>query len=123
MTRMFTILAITAAAFLSTAAAQQKTGVADSPAAVPSDPWPRKLDLASASVLVYQPQINSCDGHMLDFRAAVAIQPMGAKEETFGVLFATARTQVDKVTRTVVLENIAIYKSDFPLLPDRGAAY
>ena len=30
----------------------------------------------------------------------------GAKDETFGVIFATARTQVDKVARTVVFENM-----------------
>jgi hypothetical protein len=39
------------------------------------------------------------------------------------VLFATARTQVDKVNRSVVFENLKISKSDFPALPDRGAAY
>ena len=41
----------------------------------------------------------------------------------FGVVFATARTQVDKVARTVVFENLNITKSDFPTLPDHGAAY
>ncbi len=49
--------------------------------------------------------------------------PTGAKEETFGVIFATARTQVDKVARTVVFENLKITKTDFPTLPNHGAAY
>ena len=53
----------------------------------------------------------------------MAIKPAGAKDETFGVVFATARTQVDKVTRTVVFENLKITKSDFPTLPNRGAEY
>jgi hypothetical protein len=35
---------------------------------------------------------------------------------------ATVRTQVDKVARTVVVENLTVGKSDFPRLPDRGAA-
>jgi len=91
--------------------------------AIPADPWPRKVDLANASVLVYQPQVNKWEGNQIDFRAAVAIQPVGAKEETFGVIFATARTQVDRVARTVVFENLKITKSDFPTLPNRGAAY
>ena len=90
---------------------------------LPADPWPRKVDLSNGTVLVYQPQINRWDGNRLDFRAAVAIQPVGAKQETFGVLFANARTQVDRVARTVVFENLTVTKSDFPLLPDRGAAY
>jgi hypothetical protein len=92
-------------------------------APIPADPWPRKVDLANASVLVFQPQVNKWDGNQLDFRAAVAIQPVGAKEETFGVIFATARTQVDRVARTVVFENLKVTKSDFPTLPNRGAAY
>ena len=51
MARVLAILAVTVAGFLSTVAAQPTTGVAASPAAAPSDPWPRKLDLANASVL------------------------------------------------------------------------
>ena len=90
---------------------------------IPADPWPRKIDLANGSVLLYQPQVNKWEGNQLDFRAALAIQPVGAKEETFGVIFATTRTQVDRVARTVVFENLRITKTDFPTLPDRGAAY
>ena len=74
-------------------------------------------------MLVYQPQVNKWDGNQLDFRAALAIKVTGAKDETFGVIFATARTQVDKVARTVVFENMNISKIDFPTLPNRGAAY
>ncbi len=39
------------------------------------------------------------------------------------MVFASARTQVDRITRTVVFENMKISKLDFPTLPDRGAAY
>ena len=90
---------------------------------LPADPWPRDLSIPSAAVLVYQPQVNNWTDNQLDFRAAVAIKPTGAKDETFGVIFATARTQVDKGTRTVVFENVKITKSDFPTLPNHGAGY
>src|SRR5271154_2804108 len=89
----------------------------------PPDPWPRGVDLGDAQVLVYQPQINSWTDNQLNFRAALAIKPTGAKAETFGVIFATTRTQVDKVLRTVTFENLVISKIDFPTLPNRGAAY
>ena len=89
----------------------------------PPDPWPRGVDLGNAQVLVYQPQINSWTDNQLNFRAALAIKPTGAKAETFGVIFATARTQVDKVLRTVTFENLKISKIDFPTLPNRGTAY
>ena len=105
-------------------AAAQSTPAAAAPAQnIPADPWPRKIDLANASVLLYQPQVNKWEGNQLEFRAALAIQPVGAKEETFGVIFATTRTQVDRVARTVVFENLKITKTDFPTLPNRGAAY
>ena len=98
-------------------------GTATSQSPIPADPWPRVIDLANGQVLVYQPQINSWTGNQLDFRAALALKPEGAKEETFGVVFASARTQVDKIARTVVYENMKISKLDFPTLPDHGAAY
>ncbi len=93
---------------------------ADTP---PADSWPRGVDLGDAQVLVYQPQVNSWTDNQLSFRAALAIKPSGAKAETFGVIFATTRTQVDKVLRTVTFENLKISKIDFPTLPNRGAAY
>jgi hypothetical protein len=64
--------------------------------ALPADPWPRDISIAEAAVLVYQPQINSWVGNQIDFRVALAIKPTGAKDETFGSAFVTARTQVDK---------------------------
>jgi hypothetical protein len=90
---------------------------------LPADPWPRQVNLTSGTVLMYQPQINQWQGNQIDFRAALAFMPKGAKEETFGVLFATARTQVDKINRTVVFENLKITRSNFPTLPDGGAAF
>ena len=106
------------------------TGVAYAAAApsaqasqLPADPWPRDVSLSNAAVLVYQPQVNRWVDNQIDFRCALAIKPTGAKDESFGVIFATARTQVDKVARTVVFENLQITKSDFPTLPNHGAAY
>ena len=96
---------------------------AQAAASLPTDPWPRDVSLSNAAVLVYQPQVNKWVDNQLDFRAAVAIKPTGAKEETFGVVFATTRTEVDKVNRIVVFENLKITKSDFPTLPDHGAQY
>jgi hypothetical protein len=90
---------------------------------LPPDPWPRVVNLVDGQVLVYQPQINQWTDNRLDFRAALAIKPDNAKEETFGVIFASTRTQVDKVLRTVTFEDLRISKIDFPTLPDHGAAY
>jgi hypothetical protein len=89
----------------------------------PPDPWPRVINLAAGQVLVYQPQVNQWSDNRLDFRAALAIKPDNAKQETFGVIVASTRTQVDKVLRTVTFEDLRISKIDFPTLPDHGATY
>jgi len=103
--------------------AAQAPAAATPASKLPADPWPRDISLSNAAVLVYQPQVSKWVDNQIEFRTALAIKPAGAKDETFGVVFATARTQVDKVMRTVVFENLTITKSDFPTLPNRGAAY
>ena len=95
----------------------------DAASGPPPDPWPRVVNLADAQVLVYQPQVSQWTDNQLTFRAALAIKATGAKAESFGVIFASTRTQVDKVLRAVVFEDMRISKIDFPTLPDRGAAY
>ena len=72
---------------------------------------------------MYQPQVSSWTDNVLAFRAALALKVDGAKDETFGTISGSARTQVDKVLRTVVFENLKLDKVDFPTLPDRGARY
>ena len=54
---------------------------------------------------------------------AVALRPTGQKAETFGVIWGTARTDVDRVTRTVELNDLIVSKANFPTLPDKGAQY
>jgi hypothetical protein len=110
--------AILAALAWSGAAQAQGAGTA-----APTDPWPRPITLGTATGLVYQPQVNSWQDNMLDFRAAVAVKPTGAVEETFGVVTGSAWTQVDRVTHKVTLEFVTLTKVLFPTLPNDGAAY
>src|SRR5262245_37112717 len=88
-----------------------------------ADPWPRQFKLNNATALVYQPHVDSWENNMLNFRAVVSITPSGSKQEILGVIWATARTQVNRVSRIVVLEDIKLTKSNFPTLPDKGASY
>ncbi len=96
--------------------------VAQAPA-TPADPWPRTIQLSNATVVVFQPQVEAWDGNQIQIRAAVSIKPTGAPGPSFGAVFATARTEVDRVARTVVFNDLVITKSNFPTLPDQGAAY
>jgi hypothetical protein len=89
----------------------------------PTDPWPRDVTLKNADALIYQPQIESWTGNKLAWRVAVALRPGGGKGETFGVLRGTARTEVDRSTRTVTLKDIDVASIRFPTLADGGQAY
>ena len=66
---------------------------------------------------------SSWQGNQLAFRAAVAAKAQGANTETFGVIWGSARTEVDRVARQVTLEDLHLTRSNFPTLPDNGAAY
>jgi hypothetical protein len=106
---------------------QASTPGADNQSAVPTqiqaDPWPRQVALANASAEIYLPQVNSWSGNTLSFRAAVSVKASGAKDETFGVVFGTARTHVDASSRTVALNELVLTQAKFPTLPDNGLAY
>src|SRR5215470_14068828 len=121
MTRRKNLVAFTLVALVTLASIGSAQAQGDG--AQPADPWPRQFKLSNATALVYQPQVDSWTDNMLNFRAVVSITPNGAKQETLGVIWATARTQVNRVSRIVVLEDIKLTKSNFPTLPDNGAAY
>jgi len=87
------------------------------------DTWPHALELSNAAILVYQPQVNRWDGNRLSFRCAIAIKPTGATKETYGVIFATARTRVNKVQRIVRLEDLKITSAKFPTVPNADKSY
>jgi hypothetical protein len=86
------------------------------------DAWPRTLNIASGALRVYPPQVTQWVDSRITFRMALALKPTTGGDEAFGIVFATARTHVDKVTRTVVLDDVALTRSDFPMLADHGAS-
>ncbi|MFI5342084.1 MAG: hypothetical protein ACHQ7N_19880, partial [Candidatus Methylomirabilales bacterium] len=118
------ILAVVALAFVGALAWSAAARAQGSGGAVAvSDVWPREFKLSNATLLLYQPQVNSWGGNLVDFRAAVSVRPTGSDQETYGVIWGTARTQVDRVARMVTLEGLTLTKSNFPTLPDNGVAY
>src|ERR1700690_1314651 len=86
------------------------------PGPLPADPWPREIPLTGATGGIYQPQVDSWDGNQIQARAAVAIKPAGGGAQAFGSISATARTEVDRVARTVIFRDLTITNSNFPAL-------
>ena len=103
------ILFTTTAAF-----AQAKAG---------DDGWPRRFVIGSNNVAVYQPQIEEWTGNSFAARAAMAITPGSSKQPLYGVLWFTARAEIDKVNRLVTLTDFKVKKISIPLAPDKAAAF
>lgn len=90
---------------------------------VTPDPWPKSAKVAGAEYTIYQPQLDSWDGYQLKAHAAVSVKKEGAAEPFFGMLAFSASTLVDRVGRTVHLQDFAVQKLLFPSQPDSAGQY
>jgi hypothetical protein len=86
-------------------------------------PWPREATEGGRTFTVYQPQIETWDGTRLHARAAVSVESAASPLQHFGVVWFSARTEVDKVNRLVALADFRVDKVAFPSEPDRAADY
>ncbi len=93
--------------------------VATAKTAVPDKPeWPKKMEKETFQISIYQPQINSLDGDILDARAALSIKKKG-ESLIFGAVWFKSRLVTDFDTRLVSLRDINIESIK---IPDAGEA-
>jgi hypothetical protein len=92
-------------------------------AAVAKDPWPRHTTTSAGIATIYQPQVDSWKGDKLVFHAAVAFAATDSAPPTFGVVYASARTETDKENRTVTLEDMQLTGAKYPSRPDSVKPY
>ena len=76
--------------------------------------WPRVVTSGATTTMIYEPQVDSWDGHQLVARNAVGVQNASQPQPTYGVVTLQALTLVDKTKRTVSLKNMRILGGDFP---------
>ena len=86
-------------------------------------PWPRESAEGGQTYTVYQPQIEKWDGTRLHARAAFSVESATSPLEHFGVVWFSARAEVDKVNRLVALADFRIDKLTYPSEPGRAAEY
>ena len=89
----------------------------NAPVSTEGDPWPRHVASSGATIQVYQPQLETWTGNMLNAYAAVSVKAPGASDTAYGVIWFTARTEVDKVNRIVTLDGFNLTKYKFPSAP------
>jgi len=85
--------------------------------------WPRIFTSDTATNTLYEPQVESWEGMVLQARAAVSILEPGMRDPAFGILHLKALTQVDKVERLVYFEDVQITDAIFPSSPAKKAEY
>ncbi|MGC4075038.1 MAG: hypothetical protein QM760_21565 [Nibricoccus sp.] len=87
------------------------------------DGWPRTVNHEGTTYVIYQPQLDSWDGMVLNARSAVAVQPDSAKEPVYGVIDFSAETETDREQRIVHFEKITLTKANFPSEPEKADAH
>src|SRR5262245_25986318 len=87
--------------------------------------WPRVVEGDGMTFTVYQPQIDKFADAMLEARAAVKVDTqVGEKTQTsYGVIWITAQTFIDKENELVELSDIQITKASFPTAPEKTEEY
>src|SRR6476659_5934267 len=85
--------------------------------------WPRKATRGDETITMYQPQIEGWNGDELRAYAAVALVSNRNTTTRYGVVWFTARTEVDKVNRQVTLNDFEITRVKFPRMETKEAEY
>jgi len=85
--------------------------------------WPRKFAIGTNSVSVYQPQTEEWSGNSFSARAAIAITESSGKQPLYGVVWFSARADVDQVKRLVTLSDFRVKRINIPMAPEKAAAF
>ena len=81
---------------------------------IPVDSWPRTVTAGGDKLTIYEPQVESWQGNLLRARAAVGVETPALPKPTYGVVYYTARTEVDKVAGMVTLNDFRVIRAQFP---------
>ncbi len=79
--------------------------------------WPRQLDTEKGSIVIYQPELESLSGDVLESRAALSYTEKG-KSPVFGAIWTRSRLSTDLEARIVALESIEVTDAKFPEVDD-----
>ncbi|MEJ2596539.1 MAG: hypothetical protein P8100_15760 [bacterium] len=76
--------------------------------------WPRKIEKGGATVIIYQPQVESLTANTLESRAAVSVTSEEYTSPVFGAMWFDCQIETDRDDRTVELLNIKVSAAKFP---------
>ncbi len=76
--------------------------------------WPREIKVPEATILIYQPQIETFQGNQMEARFAASVQTPKMAEPVFGAVWTKARVEIDRDNRIVQLVSLEAVQSRFP---------
>jgi hypothetical protein len=79
-----------------------------------SSPWPVQVTDNGRTFLIYQPQVDKWENNRLEGRSAVSVRNDASGQQNFGVVYFSARTELDQGSRTVTVRDAVVSKADFP---------
>lgn len=79
-----------------------------------SSPWPVQVTDNGRTFLIYQPQVDKWENNRLGGRSAVSVRNDASGQQNFGVIYFSARTEIDQGSRTVTVRDAVVSKVDFP---------
>ena len=86
-----------------------------------SSPWPVQVTDNGRTFLIYQPQVDKWENNRLEGRSAVSVRNDASGQQNFGVVYFSARTELDQGSRMVTVRDAVVSKADFPAVAG-GAA-
>jgi hypothetical protein len=84
--------------------------------------WPKEIQAGQATIVMYQPQVESFEGDKLSGRAAVMVKETENADPVFGAVWMDARVFTDRENRTVSLIDVKVTNVKFPQIEKEKAA-
>ncbi len=82
--------------------------------------WPRTFSSDGDIFSIYQPQVEKWDGDLIYLYSAVEVENTVKKSANYGVIWFNARSEVDKLNRSVTLDQVKLTKVNFPAEPAKN---
>ena len=84
--------------------------------------WPRTFTSENDTFTIYPPQVDKWEGNLIDLYCAVELKEAKTSAPKYGVVWFQARTEVDKVNRSVTFSELKILKVKFPAAASKEVA-
>jgi hypothetical protein len=85
-----------------------------SPLAAQDYSWPREIPVASGTIVLYQPQIETLTGNQLTARAAISFRPAGGTDPVFGAMWVNGTVDTDREAGEVLIYDVKVQRVRWP---------